>query len=215
VLRITRLSDYAIVVLAAAARGPGQEFTARSAAEETRLPVPAVKKILKCLSRNGIVVSQRGTAGGYRLGRPPAQVALADIIDAVEGPFALTECGQLGSHLEGRAVAGPAKAKRTSPDGFEPTERSDGCEYQDRCAVQANWARVNGIVRRALASVTLADMIGPGERDLVALRVNSENRAQRVRSGVPTKRERKPSSRTNDGLVVESAFDTTEQGKAL
>ncbi|MGC4066047.1 MAG: Rrf2 family transcriptional regulator [Polyangiaceae bacterium] len=213
-LRITRLSDYAIVVLAAAARGLGQEFTARSAAEETRLPVPAVKKILKCLSRSGIVVSQRGTAGGYRLGRPPVQVALADIIDAVEGPFALTECGQVEAYGEGRRAAGPVKHRRSNTAGIEVAERSEGCEYQDRCAVQANWARVNGIVRRALASVTLADMIGPGERDLVALRVNSGKRAQRVRSLSPTKRERKPSSRT-DGLVVESAFDTIEQGKAL
>jgi FeS assembly SUF system regulator len=214
VLRITRLSDYAIVVLAAAARGFGQEFTARSAAEETRLPVPAVKKILKCLSRSGIVVSQRGTAGGYRLGRPPAQVALADIIDAVEGPFALTECGQLGQHAEGRSSFGAAKPLRALPKEVDAADRSEGCEYQDRCAVQANWARVNGIVRRALASVTLADMIGPGERDLVALRVNSAHRGQRVRSGVPTKRDRKPAGRTGDGLV-ESAFDATEQGKVL
>lgn len=146
VLRITRLSDYAIVLLGAAARNAEAGFTARSAAEQTGLPLPAVKKILKCLVRERVVESQRGTQGGYRLIRPATQIALAEIIDAVEGPFALTDCGQ-------DAAAGAA------------------CEYVDHCGVHANWARVNGIVRRALASVTLADMIGPGDRELVPLRL--------------------------------------------
>ncbi len=146
-LRITRLSDYAIVVLGAAARSAPEAFTARAAAEQTGLPLPAVKKILKSLGREGLVESQRGTAGGYRLGRPATQIALADIIDAIEGPFALTECGQ------------------------NPADAESLCEYVGHCGVQSNWMRVNGIVRRALASVTLADMIGPGERELVSLRL--------------------------------------------
>jgi len=147
VLKITRLTDYAIVLLGAFAQGGVGALTAREAAERTGLPLPAVKKILKSLSREGLVESQRGTAGGYRLARPSTQVALADIIDAIEGPFALTDCGQ----------------KNPNP--------VVECEYVLRCAVHSNWSRVNGIVRRALASVTLADMIGPGERGLVALRV--------------------------------------------
>jgi FeS assembly SUF system regulator len=161
VLRITRLSDYAIVLLGAAARNPTEGFSARSAAAETSLPLPAVKKILKCLVRQGVVESQRGTLGGYRLSRPAAQIALADIIDAVEGRFALTECGQ-------REHAG-----------------QDCCEYLRHCGVQANWARVNGIVRRALSSVTLADMIGPGDRELVELRVRRRTGVTRAQKNGP------------------------------
>jgi FeS assembly SUF system regulator len=147
VLRITRLSDYAIVLLGAAARAAPAGVTARGAAEQTRLPLPAVKKILKVLVREQLLESQRGTSGGYRLSRPATQIALADVIAAIEGPFALTDCDQ--SLKSGNRL----------------------CEYIEQCGVQANWARVNGIVRRALASVTLADMIGPGNRELVPLRL--------------------------------------------
>lgn len=165
-LRITRLSDYAIVVLGAAARSASTAFTARTAAAQTGLPLPAVKKILKGLVRQGVVESQRGTAGGYRLSRPATQIALADIIDAIEGPFALTDCG----HIEA--------------DGL------NSCEYVSHCGVHSNWARVNGIVRRALASVTLADMIGPGDRELVPLRV----RGVGFESGRKSKNEGNPNA---------------------
>jgi FeS assembly SUF system regulator len=153
-LRITRLSDYAIVVLGAAARGHESVFTARSVAEETQLPLPAVKKILKSLGRHGLVLSLRGTAGGYQLGRAATQIALTDIIEAVEGPFSLTDCGHV-----------------LSAQTPQSTLNTESCEHQDHCAMQGNIRRVNGIVRRALASVTLADMIGPADRGLVPLRV--------------------------------------------
>lgn len=163
-LRITRLTDYAIVLLGAAARTAPSGFTARLAAEQTGLPQPAVKKILKCLVRQGIVESHRGIQGGYRLSRPAAQIGLAEVIDAVEGPFALTDCGQAS------------------------TNGQDACEYVTQCGVHANWARVNAIVRRALSSVTLADMIGPFERDLVPLRLRrgggEVKRNERKKSGV-------------------------------
>jgi FeS assembly SUF system regulator len=162
-LRITRLSDYAIVVLGAAARGHDSVFTARSVAEETQLPLPAVKKILKSLGRHGLVDSLRGTAGGYRLGRAAAQIALADIIEAVEGPFSLTDCGH-----------------PLSDNTPNASSVSDSCEYQDHCAMQGNIRRVNGIVRRALASVTLADMIGPADRGLVPLRVKHSRASREI-----------------------------------
>lgn len=149
-LRITRLSDYAIVILTEAARGSGEPFTARHAAAATRLPLPAVSKILKSLAKKHVVASQRGVLGGYRLEREPSQIPLSEIIDAVEGQVALTDCGT---------------RRRSS---------KDACEYQDSCGLKANWARVNGVVRRALASVTLLDMMGPGRRELVPLRLGRE-----------------------------------------
>jgi len=144
-------------------------FTARSASEETQLPLPAVKKILKSLGRHGLVVSHRGIAGGYRLGRSATQIALSEIIEAVEGPFSLTDCGQ-------STVGDPAKV--TAP--------SESCEHQEHCAMQGNIRRVNGIVRRALASVTLADMIGPGERGLIPLRVKQSRVSNETKGVAPS-----------------------------
>jgi FeS assembly SUF system regulator len=181
VLRITRLSDYAIVVLGATARSGPSAFTARTAAARTGLPLPAVKKILKCLVREGVVESQRGTLGGYRLSRPATQIALADIIDAIEGPFALTDCGQ------------------------SPTQGELLCEYLDRCGVHSNWSRINGIVRRALASVTLADMIGPGDRELVPLR---------VRGGAVESRRVDQSGKLPEILPTASAHSSAPSGLA-
>lgn len=150
-LRITRLTDYAIAVLGAMAGGNAPIFTARQAAKATGLPLPAVSKILKSLAKHGIVASQRGVLGGYRIGRQPAQIALSEVIDAIEGPIALTECGQSDLGL--------------------------ACEYHASCAVQVSWARVNRVVRRALSSVTIADMVGTGSRALVPLRLGSARAA--------------------------------------
>lgn len=154
-LRITKLSDYAIVILAGAARGSEPVFSARWAAEQSHLPLPAVKKVLKCLAQQGIVLSLRGMQGGYRLQRPATKIALAEVIEAVEGPFSLTDCGH-GSPSEGESKS------------------EDSCEHREHCTIQTNLQRVNGIVRRALASVTLADLIGLGDRDLVSLRIKPQ-----------------------------------------
>ncbi len=146
-LRITRLSDYAVRVLCTMYQVAGDRaFSARAAAQATGLPLPAVSKILKRLAQRSIVVSQRGSLGGYRMPRQPAQIALSEVVDALEGPFAFTDCGN---------------GKDDGP----------GCEYRASCAVQANWARVSSVVRRALASVTIADMLSPGRRALVPLRL--------------------------------------------
>src|SRR5262249_7161853 len=126
-LRITKLTDYAIVVLTHLAGGGADNahnaHNARDVAERTRIPRPTVSKILKELARGGIVVSQRGVQGGYRLARASESITLADIIDAVEGPVALTECSSI-----------------------EP----EACEHAGTCPVEANWLRINQVVRRAL-----------------------------------------------------------------
>ncbi len=145
-LRITKLTDYAIVVLTHLAGGgvdsAHNAHNARDVAERTRIPRPTVSKILKELARGGIVVSQRGVQGGYRLARAPENVSLADIIDAVEGPVALTECSSI-----------------------EP----EACEHAGTCPVEANWLRINQVVRRALAGISLADMAKPLSPPLIHL----------------------------------------------
>lgn len=130
-LRITKLTDYAIVVAVHLAGHQDRMCTARGIAEATGLPQPSVSKILKNLAKAGVVRSERGVRGGYMLAREPCSVCVADVIDAVEGPISLTDCAK---------------------------ERPDGCEYSGACALESTWARVNRAVRRALADISLADI---------------------------------------------------------
>ncbi|HUO19747.1 MAG TPA: SUF system Fe-S cluster assembly regulator [Steroidobacteraceae bacterium] len=130
-LRISRLTDYATVLLAALAGEPGVR-TATALADETRIAAPTVSKLLKQLQRAGLVTSTRGLHGGYQLSRPPAQISAAAILDALEGPVALTDC-----------AAGHGN-----------------CEIEESCRVSRVWQRLNLAIRRALYDVTLAQLAG-------------------------------------------------------
>jgi FeS assembly SUF system regulator len=143
-LRITRLSDYAVAVLGQMASSAEEVQTAKGLAERTGLPQPAVSKILKSLARSKLVQSHRGVQGGYRLARDASHVSVADVIEAVEGPVALTDCG---------------------------SETLSDCEFQGQCSVQANWLRINQVVRRALANISVEDMVlPPAQHRLIQLR---------------------------------------------
>jgi FeS assembly SUF system regulator len=131
-LRISRLTDYATVLLAALAGEPGRVRTATALADETHIAAPTVSKLLKQLQRAGLVTSTRGLHGGYQLSRPPAQISAATILDALEGPLALTDC-----------AAGHGN-----------------CEIEDSCRVSRVWQRLNLAIRRALYDVTLAQLAG-------------------------------------------------------
>jgi FeS assembly SUF system regulator len=156
-LRITRLSDYAVGVISQLANNHDAVRTAKELALRTGLPRPVVSKILKNLARAKLVASQRGVRGGYRLAREAAHVSVAEVIEAVEGPVALTECGST-------SVA--------------------ACEFTQQCSVQANWQRINQVVRRALSNISVQDMLLPtgGER-LVQIRL-APNRAAPVSTAV-------------------------------
>lgn len=132
-LRVSRLTDYATVVLAQMARDPGTVHTASDLAESTRLGRPTVSKLLKQLARGGLLTSYRGAHGGYVLARPPEHISAAEIIDTVEGPMAMTECS-----LEDR-----------------------NCELEDVCNVGHHWQRINRTIRTALEEVNLADLAAP------------------------------------------------------
>lgn len=134
-IRITRLTDYGIVLLCRFAdEAEGAVLSARELADQTGIPLPTVSKILKAVTREGLLVSRRGTQGGYSLARPAKDVTLADIIAVLEGPIALTEC------------AGTA-------DGL--------CEIELTCPVRSNWQRITGAVREALDAIPLSEMIVP------------------------------------------------------
>jgi len=143
-LRISKLTDYATVVMTQLAAGPQRQVSALQLATELDLPMPTVASLLKRLSRAGLVYGSRGVAGGYRLMREPAAISVADIIAAIEGPVALTECA-LG-------------------DG--------NCSLEIGCATRANWRQISHAVRVALEAVSLADMVLPAPRSVkfVALR---------------------------------------------
>jgi FeS assembly SUF system regulator len=131
-LRISKLTDYATVILADLCSGPTRLHTAMEVATRTRLALPTVSKLLKELQRAGLVTSTRGAHGGYRLARPPEAISAAAILDALEGPVAITECSAKDSH----------------------------CGIEHVCRVGRSWQRISGAIRRALSDITLAQLAG-------------------------------------------------------
>lgn len=130
-IRISRLTDYGIVLLAHMAAQPGRVHTASQAAAEARLPLPTVSKLLRVLTREGLLESHRGVKGGYGLARPPQDVSVARIVAALEGPIAITAC----------TTGGPSD-----------------CAHERGCPVRGHWGLINLAVREALESITLADL---------------------------------------------------------
>ena len=132
-MRLSSLADYAVVMMSAAARHCGgmARVNATMLAGETGVPLPTAQKLVSRLSSAGLLESARGTGGGFRLARPAAAISVADIVEAVEGPIALTACVERGSH---------------------------DCAIEDNCRVKPHWNAVNGAVRGALAGVSLASL---------------------------------------------------------
>lgn len=133
-IKISRLADYAVVVLSTLAGKNGELMTASWISENTKLPEPTVAKVLKILAKAGLVASVRGANGGYKLSKTPARIRVADIIEAIEGPISLTACVE-GSH--------------------------EICDYRNHCPVKGRWDDVNIAIRIALESIALSDMM-PG-----------------------------------------------------
>jgi FeS assembly SUF system regulator len=133
-LRMSKLADYAFVILAQMTQRPEENWSASNLANETTLPLPTVAKLMKLLARSGIVVAQRGASGGYRLAHPVPEISITNIIEAVDGPIALTEC------------AGKVKGQGC------------GCAVQSDCPVRDSWDRINSAVRSALNTVYLSDL---------------------------------------------------------
>src|SRR5687767_3559958 len=144
-IRLTKQTDYGIVLLTRMALHPERQTNAPELAAEAGLPLPTVSKILKLLTHQELLVSHRGVKGGYGLARPPAEISVAEIIAAIEGPIAITEC-------------------------IEHSPSAGECAQEPVCPNRSNWQVINAAVRQALYGITLADMAQPLQpRPLVTL----------------------------------------------
>ena len=136
-IKISKLVDYAIVILSAFP-GTGESESAPMSAmvlsDVTQLPEPTVAKILKILARGRILDSARGANGGYKLARSVQDISIAEVIEAIEGPLALTACVETSEHV---------------------------CNYASVCGVKGRWDDVNAAVLKALENVSLGDMVAP------------------------------------------------------
>jgi FeS assembly SUF system regulator len=129
-LRISKLTDYATVILAHLATVPDRLHTAVEVAEATGIAQPTATKLLKELQKARLVTSARGARGGYQLSRPATDISAAEILDAFEGPIAITECASDDNH----------------------------CGIEHVCRVGRTWQRINGAIRRALQEISLSQL---------------------------------------------------------
>ena len=133
-VRISRLTDYGIVLLSHMAGEPGRAQSAAEIALELQLPLPTVSKLLGMLSKAGLLESQRGAKGGYSLAAAPESVSIARVVEALEGPVTLTMCSG---------------------------ELPGDCEYESLCPLPGHWKKINGAIRNALEAISLADIGAP------------------------------------------------------
>lgn len=133
-IKLSKLSDYAIVVLSRLAAERGEVLTTATLSSETGIPEPTVSKVLKLLSKQKIVMSVRGPSGGYMMDRCPKEITVTELITALEGPIALTECVD-GGHTD--------------------------CMIDKLCPLKGGWNKVNMAVKDALDKVALADLLIP------------------------------------------------------
>lgn len=140
-LRMSKLADYGTAIMTEMTREPVRVRSAAEIAAEMHLAAPTVSKVLKLLARRELVTALRGKKGGYLLSRRPGQISVVDIIDAVDGPFGLTEC----------------------------CSRPGLCLQEPSCAVRGHWRQVSRAVRAALEAITLTQMAEPGAHAVKAI----------------------------------------------
>jgi FeS assembly SUF system regulator len=140
-IRVTKLADYGVLLMSWFARAetrharlkttdPMPAVSATDIARHTGLPGPTVSKLLRQLAKGGVLESTRGVHGGYRLARASREISVAEVLEAIEGPIALTECLEEG------------------PD----------CSIEAICPTRANWERINSALRTALLDIRLDEM---------------------------------------------------------
>ncbi len=134
-IRLAKLTDYGLVLMTLIARTKGGTVhTARDLAVASKLPLPTVSKLLKQLLQRGLLVSHRGSSGGYGLAKEPSEISVAEIITAIEGPIGLTECS---------------------------TDASGVCDLERSCPIKSNQRVISQVVVGALNKVVLSDLVQP------------------------------------------------------
>ncbi len=136
-IKISRLADYSFIILSYLAAYPNQLYSAAALAERTGIVLPTVSKILKLLNDSQIIQSSRGSNGGYLLAKEAGQLNLAEIIGAVDGKPALTECCQI----------------------------ENNCIHDMHCNLRSHWQFINKIINQVLSQFTLADLKDPAVID--------------------------------------------------
>lgn len=138
-IRLGKLTDYAMLILSQMAQAPTSVLSAAVIADALHLSLPTVSKILKILSEGGLVSSVRGAEGGYHLARPALEITVADVIAAMEGGTAVTEC----------------------------CESINLCAISASCVMKSNWLKINHAIQAMLAKLTIIDMSKPLPRGLL------------------------------------------------
>ncbi len=137
-IRLSRLTDYAVVIVAQMATDLKRRHTVPSLSEETGVPEPTVSKIMKKLSKTDMVISYRGVQGGYALTKPASEISMNELITTMDGPILIVDC------VGGR--------------------KSKDCAAQKKCPIRGNWDEVNNALVNALESIKLSDMGGTSVR---------------------------------------------------
>ena len=130
-IKLSRLADYAVVLLTNMGGDIKTVHNALDLTDRTGLPMPTVSKILATLARNNVLISVRGAKGGYRLAAPAERITVADIIAAIDGPIALTQC----------------------------VDTAGSCNVETLCPTRAGWHKINAAILKALTGVTLAELM--------------------------------------------------------
>ncbi len=134
-LRLSKLTDYAVVIMAYLSQHPGLAINAKSIAEHTGISLPTTSKLLKHLSHEGLLLANRGIKGGYQLAYPATAISLGTVIQSLEGQIVLTEC----SH------------------------NTRGCGLEKQCTIRDNWRRISACIQATFMQISLADLIQPLE----------------------------------------------------
>lgn len=136
-IKLSKLTDYAVVILGEMARDHGALMTSVTLSARTQLPEPTVAKVLKLLTKGEVITSTRGVNGGYLLEKSPDHITVASVITALDGPVALTACVEGGEGC---------------------------CSYHEKCPMKGKWNPVNIAMREALERVTLTQMMAGAVR---------------------------------------------------
>ncbi|MBO0334797.1 SUF system Fe-S cluster assembly regulator [Sneathiella sp. CAU 1612] len=142
-IKLSKMTDYGVVIMSEMARLPGRTMTAPDVSLYTGLPVPTAAKILRILAKSPFLNSQRGAHGGYSLAKAPKDISIAEIVRAMEGPVAVTSCVD---------------------------DSVDDCSVESCCPMRGGWEKINRALNTALEEVTLSDMCHDTENVSTAAR---------------------------------------------